>query len=253
MCRAISATIRLESRPPLSIAPSGTSLISRSRTDSSSLSRTISRPLLGAVARVGIGRRVAPPALEARLAIRHDEPFARLELAHVAQRRHRPRNVTEHQVGRDRLGVELVADEAARQHALELRAEHDDVAGERVVERLDARAGRGSVPRAARRGPRRRRRTSRAVAPPGRARAPRTGGGGPRCRSGCAERGHGRGARCAAPRGCRSLRSGRPRRDRARRRTAGGRPRRPRSRAASHRASSRLRPRIRRRQGRGTP
>ena len=35
-CRAISATIRLESRPPLSIAPSGTSLIRRIRTDSSS-------------------------------------------------------------------------------------------------------------------------------------------------------------------------------------------------------------------------
>ena len=33
---AISATIRLESRPPLSIAPSGTSLIRRIRTDSSS-------------------------------------------------------------------------------------------------------------------------------------------------------------------------------------------------------------------------
>ena len=38
MLRAISATIRLESRPPESIAPSGTSLISRSRTDSSSSS-----------------------------------------------------------------------------------------------------------------------------------------------------------------------------------------------------------------------
>ena len=36
--RAMSATIRLESRPPLSIAPSGTSAISRSRTDSSSCS-----------------------------------------------------------------------------------------------------------------------------------------------------------------------------------------------------------------------
>jgi hypothetical protein len=42
MWRAISATMRLESRPPLSIAPSGTSLISRIRTDSSSLSSTIS-------------------------------------------------------------------------------------------------------------------------------------------------------------------------------------------------------------------
>ena len=95
-------------------------------------------PLLGAVARVGVGRRVAPPALDARRAIRHHEAFARLELAHLAKRRHRPRHVTEHQVGRDRLGVELVADEPARQHALELRAEHDHVAGKRVVERLDA-------------------------------------------------------------------------------------------------------------------
>ena len=41
MLRAINATMRLESRPPLSIAPSGTSLISRRRTDSSSPS---SRP-----------------------------------------------------------------------------------------------------------------------------------------------------------------------------------------------------------------
>ena len=32
----MSATIRLESRPPLSIAPSGTSLMRRMRTDSSS-------------------------------------------------------------------------------------------------------------------------------------------------------------------------------------------------------------------------
>ena len=38
MLRAIRATIRLESRPPESIAPRGTSLISRSRTDSSSSS-----------------------------------------------------------------------------------------------------------------------------------------------------------------------------------------------------------------------
>ena len=36
MFRAINATIRLESRPPLSMAPSGTSDISRSFTDSSS-------------------------------------------------------------------------------------------------------------------------------------------------------------------------------------------------------------------------
>ena len=55
ICRAISATIRLESRPPLSIAPSGTSLISRRRTDSSrpasrrsrALARGSSRPASG--------------------------------------------------------------------------------------------------------------------------------------------------------------------------------------------------------------
>ena len=45
MFRAISATIRLESSPPLSIAPSGTSLISRSRTARSSRSRSSLRPL----------------------------------------------------------------------------------------------------------------------------------------------------------------------------------------------------------------
>ena len=53
MCRAISATIRLESSPPLSIAPSGTSLIRRSRTDSSSPSSSRSAYSVRRQRRVG--------------------------------------------------------------------------------------------------------------------------------------------------------------------------------------------------------
>ena len=61
MWRAISATIRLESRPPLSIAPSGTSLISRSRTDSSSRSSSsLARTRSALAARSGAGLRVRP-------------------------------------------------------------------------------------------------------------------------------------------------------------------------------------------------
>ncbi len=54
MFRAINATTRLESSPPESIAPSGTSLISRSRTDSSSEARR-SSDASAAVISVGSG------------------------------------------------------------------------------------------------------------------------------------------------------------------------------------------------------
>ena len=47
MLRAISATIRLESSPPLSIAPSGTSLIRRERTDVLELLEQHLGPLAG--------------------------------------------------------------------------------------------------------------------------------------------------------------------------------------------------------------
>jgi hypothetical protein len=67
----------------------------------------------------------------------HD-PLARAELADLLERRHRIRDVAEREVRRDRLGVELRVHEAARQHALQLRAEDDHVVRERVVERLDA-------------------------------------------------------------------------------------------------------------------
>ena len=53
--RAISATIRLESRPPESIAPSGTSLIRRSRTASSSSSSSRSAYSCSLSARLGVG------------------------------------------------------------------------------------------------------------------------------------------------------------------------------------------------------
>ena len=56
MLRAISATIRLESRPPLSIAPSGTSLISREPHGLLELLEQALGPLVAASARrCGLG------------------------------------------------------------------------------------------------------------------------------------------------------------------------------------------------------
>ena len=54
----MSATTRLESIPPLSIAPSGTSLIRRSRTASSSRSRSSSPPALPRASARIAGRRM---------------------------------------------------------------------------------------------------------------------------------------------------------------------------------------------------
>ena len=86
MLRAISATIRLESRPPLSIAPSGTSLMSRSRTDSSSCRE---QQLLGllrqAQAAIGAGAGRRPVALDLARVVLDDEPVPGQELRHLAR------------------------------------------------------------------------------------------------------------------------------------------------------------------------
>ncbi len=69
-------------------------------------------PLVGrALHRVRRGCRVAPVALAPQLAVLDHQALARIELAHVAQRRHRPGHVAHRQVGGDRLVVELVAHE----------------------------------------------------------------------------------------------------------------------------------------------
>ena len=129
--------MRLESRPPLSIAPSGTSLIRRSRTDSSSFSSSALRPLLslraGAVAGAGnvqYGSTRHGSAVD-------DEPVAGRELRDPGERGARRREVAEREVGVDCVVVELGRDEPAREDALQLRREHDHVARASPVQRLD--------------------------------------------------------------------------------------------------------------------
>ena len=97
-------------------------------------------PLLHAQAALGGGRGIAPVALVPDLAAADHEPLARHHLAHVAQRRHRAGHVADAEVGGDRLEVELVGDEAAGDHALQLGPEHDEPVDDRVVQRLDPQA-----------------------------------------------------------------------------------------------------------------
>ena len=87
---------------------------------------------------VRLRHRVRPVALEAQTTRVDDQPLARHQLANAGQRRERSRDEAEGHVGVDRLVVELGLDDAARQHALQLRGEDDAVAGLGVVERLDA-------------------------------------------------------------------------------------------------------------------
>ena len=180
--------------------------------------------VIGAVDGIGRRSRVAPPALDRGAAVGHDQALAGLELPDPEQRGHRPGHVAQREVGGDRLGVELRAHEAAREHGLELRAEHHEVAHERVVERLDAQPVADQHAAALDAVPGGHGEHAAQAAAPGRGRAPRRGAGAPRCRSGCAGRGRARAAPRAARRGCRSRRSGPPTRGRPRRRTAGGRP-----------------------------
>ena len=192
ICFAISATIRLESSPPLSIAPSGTSLIRRSRTDSSSSAEQPRAPLLDVAA--ALERRLADSSSTAaarRAPFSIDEDAARLELLHRRERRRGRREEPEREVGVDRLVVEVGRDEPAREQALELGGEDEQVAADRVVERLDPEPVARDRRRAAAPGPRPRSRTSRAAAPGTSARAPRRGAAGSRCRSGSRSGGRG--------------------------------------------------------------
>ena len=75
-------------------------------------------PLVGrARVAVGVRHRVVPPALEPHAAVLDDQALARQQLADALQRRHGARDVAEHQVGGDRLGVELGAHEPAGEDA----------------------------------------------------------------------------------------------------------------------------------------
>ena len=137
MCRAIKATIRLESSPPESIAPSGTSLISRSRTDSSSLAR--SRSACSSIVGPGSGAGAGydQNARSDTVPSSDDERVARKQLSHAAQRRERRREEAEREIRVDRRVVELEVDEPRCEHALELGGEHEPISGRRIVERLD--------------------------------------------------------------------------------------------------------------------
>ena len=84
--------------------------------------------------------RVAPVPALLDLAVLHDEDAARLELLHCGERRRRRREEAERQVGVDRLVVEVGRDEPAREEALELGREDEEVAADRVVDRLDPEA-----------------------------------------------------------------------------------------------------------------
>ena len=88
------------------------------------------------------GRRhgVGPVRLRARSAAVDDQPVAGQQLADARERRHRARHEPEAEERVDRLVVEVVRHEAAREDALQLGREDQEIAGFRVVERLDAEA-----------------------------------------------------------------------------------------------------------------
>ena len=117
VCLAINAATTDESRPPLSMTPSGTSLISRRRTASSSASSTASassaRPSL-----TPVWVRESPIRLLYDIAVSNDEPMARENLLDGRQGSRRAREEPE-RVRVDRLVVEAGLDESAPKHALE--------------------------------------------------------------------------------------------------------------------------------------
>ena len=101
MFRAISATIRLESRPPLSIAPSGTSLIRRSANGLVELLEEQLGPLVRRSPTRRDGRRgIAPEALDANLAALDDQPVTRQELRNAREGGARRREEAEGQITR---------------------------------------------------------------------------------------------------------------------------------------------------------
>ena len=112
----MSATTRLESRPPESIAPSGTSLI---ESKPNCLAEELEE-LLGVLGQrtcglVGALDGVPPVGVLAHRAVLDDELMAGQELANPGNRRVRPGDEPERQVCVDRALVELDRNESARQ------------------------------------------------------------------------------------------------------------------------------------------
>ena len=141
---AISAVIRLESRPPLSITPSGTSLIIRARTAvAQQLEQLLlvllpaTRPARGRRRPTGSSRRAA----SSDLAVLPDQQRGRRRAC--ARRRTAcagPARSRRPGRARRRAGRARGSDEAAGEQRLDLGGEGEPVAGDGVVERLDAHA-----------------------------------------------------------------------------------------------------------------
>jgi len=139
MLRAIRATIKLESSPPLSIAPSGTSLISRARTASSSCSEEHRSVFLFAEAGgCNFRERIFPVRLGLRSSVGDKESMAWEQLEDSVEWRRRPWYETERQVSVDRFIVQLGFYETAREQALELGRENDQIVPLRVIKGLNS-------------------------------------------------------------------------------------------------------------------
>ena len=144
--RAISAAIALLSMPPDRNMPSGTSLIRRSRTDSSSSSPESLDDVAAVRSATGRGGRdrsrigTSQYCRVVIVAVFEDEQVPGQQLVDAAEQRLRAGDVAraEH-LGQHRL-VGLRLDQAAGEDRLDLRSEEQRVAGARPVERLDAEA-----------------------------------------------------------------------------------------------------------------
>ena len=144
LCACINATTNDESMPPDKKAPSGTSAVICRPT--ASRSRT-SRPSTAAVSpmieTIGLGRRNdlrrIPIARNLRLALRAvHEKLSGLELVDAAVDAVRGRHVPPAHVGAKALPVDLRRPAIVGAQCLQLRAEHEQAAESRPVERLDA-------------------------------------------------------------------------------------------------------------------
>ena len=137
---AIVATTALESTPPDRKAPSGTSEIMRSRTDSSSFAvnfeQASSRPMLVSSAKAHVP---VWPRLAQGLAAPHRQRVRRRQLAGLVEDAARLGHVAEREVLLDCERVDLAIHRAVREQALELRAENQrPVVEQRIVQRLHA-------------------------------------------------------------------------------------------------------------------
>ena len=140
--RAIKAAMTLLSIPPDRNMPRGTSLISRSRTDSSSLARNSANEL-------ATGRRLGPvlsrdwnvpvPTYR-RDAVLVDEEEPRHQPADSTEERLIRRQVARRQELRERRLVGASLDESALEDRLDLRSEEEPAADDRPVKGLDAQA-----------------------------------------------------------------------------------------------------------------